>query len=213
MVYFLGTAISWVGYTQPLSSGTPASSTYSIDGQPPISFPIPVSPDNNTYFNQILFKTGELSPGEHKLAVTYTGNTTSAPLALNYFVQEGANSTSSNSSSNATTTSTSVPSVTSPNSSSSTSNVGTSSSTTNIDRKPTGAIVGSVIGGVVLISLLLGLFFIRRRNSRRNQALSEKLYIDPSLEVVDPFLAPPSTHPTSNFPSQNLTSNSKSLPS
>ena len=209
LYFFLGTSISWVGYTQPLSSGTPASSTYSIDGQPPISFPIPVSPDNNTYFNQIIFKTEELPPGEHKLAVTYTGNSTSAPLALNYFVQEGVNSTSSNSSSNAPT-STSVSSVSSPYSSSSTS---TSSSSTTIDRKPTGAITGGVVGGVVLISLLLVLFFIRRRNIRRTQALNEKLYIDPSLEVVDPFLASPSTHQTSTFLSQNLASNGQSLPS
>ena len=205
-LYFVGTSISWVGYTQPLSDGTPTSSTYSIDGQTPISFPVPASPDSNTYFNQILFKSGQLSSGQHKLVVTYTGNSTTAPLVLNYFVQEGtASSTSSNSSSNAPT-STSVPSS---SSSSSTPNVGTSGSSTTIDRKPTGAIIGGVIGGLVLISLLLGLFFIRRRNNRSVQALSEKSHI----EVVDPFIALPSTHPTSTSLRQNHASNGQSLPS
>ena len=198
----LGTSISWVGYTQPLSVGTPTSSTYSIDGQTPISFPVPASPDSNTYFNQILFQAGQLSSGQHKLVVTYTGNSTTAPLVLNYFVQEGA--ASSTSSSNAPT---------STSSSSSTSNVGSSSSSTTIDRKPTGAIIGGVIGGLVLISLLLGLFFIRRRNNRRVQTLSEKSYIDTPLEVVDPFIALPSTHPTSTFLPKNHASNGQSLPS
>ena len=66
--WFLGTLIYWVGYTS--QHGIPASSTYSIDGQTPISFPVPASPD--TYFNQILFKTEQLSFGQHKLADTGT---------------------------------------------------------------------------------------------------------------------------------------------
>jgi hypothetical protein len=206
-VVLLGTSISWVGYTQPLSDGTSTSSTYSIDDQTPISFPIPASPDNNTHFNQILFNTEQLSPGEHTLVVTYSGNSTSAPLSLNYFVQEGANSTSSNSSSIAPT-STSVLSSISLSSPSSTSNVASSST---IDSKP---IIGGVIGGVALISIFLALFFFIRRRNNRRKALNEKLYIDPSLEVVDPFLPLPSTHTTSTFPSsQNLASNGQSLPS
>ena len=193
---FLGTLISWVGYTpQP---GTPTSSTYAIDDQTPISFPVPASPD--TYFNQILFKTGDLSFGQHKLVITYFGNSTTVPLALNYFVLHGAPS-----SNNTSTSSTSVPSASSSNSS--------HSSSTTIHGKP---IVGGVIGGLVLISLLLALFFfIRRRNHRRSQTVSEVSitpYDDPSPDVVTPFTVPPSNL-NSTFQPQNYTSNGQSLPS
>ena len=58
---------------------------------------------------------------------------------------------------------------------------------------------------VVLILLLLALFFIRKRNNW--STITEKLYIDRPLEVS----CPPSTHPTSTFSSQNLTSNGQSL--
>ena len=217
---FLGTSISWVGITSD-NLGTPTSSTYSIDDQTPINFTVPAAPNGANYlFNQILFKTGQLSPGQHKLVVTYLGNSTTTPLNLNYFVQEDA--TSSTSSSNAPT-STNVPSGASSSSSSSMSNVGssTANSSTTIDRKPTGAIIGAAtsIGGLVLISLLLALFFfIRRRRNRRVQALNEKSHIGASLEVVDPFIALPSTHPTSAFLLANYISNgqllhSQSIPS
>ena len=165
--WFLGTLIYWVGYTsQP---GIPASSTYAIDDQTPISFSVPARPD--TYFNQILFKTGELPFEQHKLVVIYNGNNSTVPLALNYFVLQGAPSSKN------TPTSSSIPSG-------SLSNPSPSSSIT-IHRKPTGAIIGGVMGGLVLILLLLILFFVvRRRNNRRSQALSEMTSTDPSPDVV-----------------------------
>ena len=146
---------------------------------------MPISSNNNTYYNQLLFETGQFPFGQHKLVVTYFGNSTSAPLALNYFVQQDASSKSSNN-----TTSNSSP-----------------SSSTTIDRR---AIICGVVGGLVLILLLLVLFFfIRRCNKRREQALGEK---SDSLAVVDPFIVP-SSNPTSTFLPQNYISNGQSLPS
>jgi hypothetical protein len=189
MLIFLGTSISWVGYTGPVN-GSAGSATYTVDGQDPINFDVPISPNNNTYFNQLFFETGQFPFGQHTLEVTYFGNTTTAPLVLNYFVQQDASSSN---------TTTSVPSDTSSSSS---------------PRKSTNAIIGGVIGGVVFISLLVALFFfIRRRNNRKaEEELSEKIYIDPALEVADPFTAH-SSNPTSTFLPQNYTSNGQSLPS
>ena len=190
--WILGTLISWVGYMpQP---GIPALSTYIIDGKTPTSFLVPAS--SNTYFNQFLFRT-ELPYGRHKLVVTYNGNSTTVPLALNYLILHGALSSDN------TPTSSSIPSG-------SLSNPSPTSSTA-IHRKPTGAIIGGVMGGLILILFLLILFFVvRRRNNRKSQALSEMTYTDPFPDVVTPFTDPPS-NPTSAFLPHNYTSDDQSL--
>lgn len=178
-----------------------ASATYTIDDQDPINFVVPISSNNNTYYNQLLFDTGQLPFGQHKLVVTYFGNSTTVPLALNYFVQQDASSSTSS------INTTSIPSGSASNSSES------PSSSTTVHRD---AIIGGVIGGLVLISLLLVLLFINRRrssNNRRSQALSEKSTTVPSPDIlyVNPFTLP--SNPTSTFLSQSYTSNGQSLPS
>ena len=212
MLNFSGTSISWVGTTEPLSNGSTivnstATATYTIDDQDPINFIVPVSSNANSYYNQILFDIGQLSLGQHKLVVEYFGNSTSVPLALNYFVQQNAPSSTTNNSPTSTS-SAPVPLISSSSSSPS------SSTTTVIDRKPTGAIVGGVIGGLVLISLLLGLFFFcRRRSNQRSQALDEKSI---TADVMNPFTLThpgPSSNSTSVFLPQDYTSNGQSLPS
>ena len=131
------------------------------------------------------------------LVITYLGNSTTVPLALNYFVLRGAPFSNST----PTSTSVQVPSGT------------LSNSSTTIHRKPTGAIVGGVLGGLILILLLLSMFFfVRSRNNRRSQALSEMPYASPSPDVVTPFTVPPS-NPTPPFLPQNYASNGQSFPS
>jgi hypothetical protein len=170
-------------------------STYSVDGNPPITFPVesPTNPAANSFLsNQMLFNTGQLSPGQHELVVTYLGNNETVPIFFGYFVQQDgplalASPTSSN-----TPTSTSVPSGTN-----------SSPSTIQVHMKPTGAIIGGVIGGLVLISLLLALFFFLRRR----KALSKPHTVpQASPDVVNPFTVSTS-NPTSTFLPQNYTSN------
>ena len=188
-----------------------ASATYTVDDQDPINFVVPVSSNSNTYFNQILFETGQFPFGQHKLVVQYLGNSTTVPLALNYFLQPPKDASFSTSSNNTTTGS--IPSSTSSSSNSSPS----SSATIQVHSlgKPTGAIIGGVIGGIVLISLLLALLFFNRRRKKRIQALSEKSSSIrvPSPDIyVNPFIVP-SLNPTSTFLPQNYTSNGQSIPS
>ena len=207
MLGFLGTLIAWVGgYMPQPQAGVPALSTYAIDGQTPISFLVPDSPD--TYFNQVLFRTGQLTYGQHKLVVTYNGNSTTVPLALNYFVLHR----ESSSNDTPTSTSSSIPSgilsQANPSPSSSSSTQATEATT---HRKPTEAIIGGVMGGLVLILLLLILsFFVRRGKNRRSQTLSKMSYTDSLPDVVTPFTDPPSNS-TSNFLPHNDTSDDQSL--
>ena len=188
--------------TTPPTNLSTALATYTIDDQDTINFVVPRS-NVSLSRNQILFETTQLYPGQHELVVTYLGNNTTEPLALNYFVQQDApSSTSSNDTPTSISTSTSVPSGTSSSNSS-------PSSSTNIHGKPTDAIIGGVIGGVVLISLLLAPFFFKRTrcNNRRLQSLTV-----PSPDVVNRFTVP-SSNPTPTFLPQSYTSNGQSLPS
>ena len=169
-----------------VSSPPIANASYTIDDQEQITFP--VESLSNLLFNQLLFKTGQLSPGQHKLVVTYIGNNSnSQPLQFNYLVQQDVPSsiTSSNTPTTSdTTTSTSVPWNSLPVSNS-------------LPGKPTNAIIGGVIGGIVFI-LLLALFFLRRRNERRSY----------TPNVTHPFTTSPTT-----LTSQSYTSDGQSLSS
>ncbi|KAF8811571.1 hypothetical protein BYT27DRAFT_6442198 [Phlegmacium glaucopus] len=205
---FSGISLSWISiiYTTISSPPNSSSATYSIDGQTPTTFLVPAPPSGIArLYNQILFQTAVLSPGHHELVVTYRGNDSQGvdsqpPLSLDYFVVQDAPSSSTSSSSNAPThaISSSAPSSSS-----------TSSSTT---TNHIGAVVGGVIGGgfIMLLLLLIVFAFIRRRDNRRAQALNETS--DASLDIVDPFIVPPSDlHPTSTLLSQPYTSNGQSL--
>ena len=193
-MYILGTSISMYGSAiQVIDVGSNifGNASYFVDDQL-ANFDVPFAIVDND-FNLMLFDTGQLSPGEHEIKVEYLSNPPQPALYFSYFVQQGLPSSTTPSN---TPTSTSVPS-------------GTSSSPsplTTIHKKPTDAIIGGVIGGFVLISLLLALFFFNRR--RNNRGLSEMSY----TIVASPFTVP-SSNPNSIFLPEDYTSNGQSLPS
>ena len=91
------------------------------------------------------FESGQLSPEQHKLVVTFLGNNNTQPLFLNYFVVQVQQDAPSS-----TATPSNTPSTVPPG------------------KPNTDAIIGGVIGGLVLVSLLIALlFFFRKHNSRR----------------------------------------------
>ena len=211
LLIFLGTSISLYG--EDSSTHVPTSANYTVDDQDPINFLLPQPPNGVAVQNQKILETGQLPLGQHKIVITYLGNLTTGigtvPLIFHYFIQQvGPSSTSSN-----IPTSTRVPSGTATTSRSSNSLPNSSAN----HRKPTEAITGGVIGGLVLISLLLALFFFKRiKNNRRPRALSEMSSIVPQVspDVVNPFTSPPSnSNSTTAFLPQNHTSNGQSLPS
>ncbi|KAF8802696.1 hypothetical protein BYT27DRAFT_7172525 [Phlegmacium glaucopus] len=138
---FSGISLSWITFIKDTSS---SSATYSIDGQTPITFLVPASVSGPRY-NQILFQTAILSPGDHTLFVMHQSNDSRAPLALDYFVVAGD----------------AAPPPPPPPPSDAPSSTPSSTSTNH-----TGAIVGGVLGG--LLFLLIVFVFIRRCNNRRD---------------------------------------------
>ena len=181
----LGVSLSWLGFIPSNFSLIPSSGIYSIDGQNPISFFVPASGASNalSLYNQVLFKTETLSPGQHKLVVTYQGNSETAPLALDAFIVQNATSPS--------TTSSSVPS--------SSSSISTSNLDSNKSPPSRVAIIVGVVGGAIVLVLVLLLLYIRRRNNWRAQRLNEDSNPEPF-----PLL------PNSNSP-QNYTLEAPSL--
>ena len=146
-------------------------------------------------------KASNFSPGQHKLVVKYLGFNGTAPLTVNYFVQQYDTSI--------------IPSLTGFPSSTSISSPSGSSSNSSPGKLTDAAIIGGVIGALVFISLLIALFFFFcRRTNRRSNVLSEMSYTVPSpdIQVVNPFPLPP-LNSTSTFLPENYTSNGQSLPS
>jgi len=215
-----------MGQILPNISSSSSQAVYSIDGQTPILFPVPAAPASDpgaTLHNQVFFKTGTLSAGQHKLVVTHQSNSGRAPLVLDYFIIQNATppsatsaltgvpgATSIISSSVPSIISSGVPSIVSSSVPSSSS----SNATSNLGSKkppPVRIIVGVVVGVTLLLLLLLFLllFYLRRRKSRRARRLSEKSYLHDSCYNMHPFTVLPSDLPSS-FQSPNHTSDGQS---
>lgn len=155
---FAGTKLTWVGWTP---SGYPTGNSeaiYSIDSEPATKFQIRGLPSGSAaLYNQHLFETPQLPPGEHTLTVTHQGP--SAPLTLDHLlVQNGdilfpggqGSSTSNDGRVDAGSASTGTPQ-----------NSNTSSG------PPVGAIIGGAIGGTaVALFCVLGLIWYLRRRKR-----------------------------------------------
>ena len=116
-----------------------ALATYIVDDQNPLttfSVPSPSELIGTTVTNVMLFQTEPLLQGQHKIVVTYLGNSATVPIIFNYcFVQQDTSGASS--SSDTPSTSTSVPS-------------GSSS----ISSPSSLAIISGVVSGSVLIHLI-----------------------------------------------------------
>ena len=187
----LGVSLSWLAFIPSNFSLTSTSAIYSIDGQTPINFLVPAlsAANSRQLYNQVLFKTETLSPGQHKLVVTYQGNSGTAPLALDTLIIQNATSSS------ATSALTTIPGATS-----ATSSTVPSNPTSNLDSRKSplvGIIVGIVGGVIVLVLLLLLLLYNRRRNNRRAQKL--KLEENSNLE---PFTLSPQNLNYYNYTSE-----------
>ena len=177
----LGVSLSWLGFVPSNFSLTPTSAIYSIDGQTPISFFVPALGNASALplYNQVLFKTETLSPGQHELIVTYQGNSATAPLALDAFIVQNATSSPSASPS-------SVPSSSSSNLAS---NLGSK-------KSPLEGIIVGVVGGAIILLVLLLLLYLRRRNSRQRRTQEHS---SPELE---PFTLLPQADTPQNYTSE-----------
>ncbi|KAF9458807.1 hypothetical protein BDZ94DRAFT_1269735 [Collybia nuda] len=180
-ISFTGTSISWSGSIPVEFHHDASSATYVVDGGPPVLFPLPgLNNIETTMYNQIFFITPNLTAGPHSLVVVYHGNTRQTPLTLDYLYVSN--------------TSSSLAPTTSPISSSTTLVINTSLTTTIIN--PTspqgrsnpatniGAIIGSVIGGVSLIALVMFILWrLRGRKSSKFLHEAQPVSGNPALVV------------------------------
>ena len=133
-----------------------------MDGGNAVSFLLNgLPPNGGTIYNQKFFETIQYPPGPHTIVVTYLGNSQTTPLTLDYIVvQNGTFPTPSGATTSTGQTSGSLPTT---GSGSGLDKSGTSKSKSN----NIGAIVGGVVGGLVLIALaLLAFLYLRRREKR-----------------------------------------------
>ncbi|KAJ2913360.1 hypothetical protein MD484_g7055, partial [Candolleomyces efflorescens] len=157
---FQGSTLMWYGVIPDGTTGT-AQGTYSIDGQPPVTFVVnrPTSSASGDLLNQVFFETPLLTYGDHSLTVNYTANG-GLPLTLDRLVIRDQTEYGLSS---GYATATAWPSAsgisTWPNSGEAIYR-GRSMSGGAI----AGAVIGSVLGFALLVAALF--FFLRRRRSR-----------------------------------------------
>ncbi|KAG6907828.1 hypothetical protein DXG01_007264 [Tephrocybe rancida] len=147
---FVGNSVTLVANICPLPSGsTPIMVSISIDNGPEDDIWIPDVPrDNKVYYNEPIYTTPDLNLGPHSLLLTYKGDSAGTPAFVldHMLVQNGSLSrlaaTPVSSASTARTTPTSDTPLGNP-----------------AHQLPTGGIVGGVIGGLAIISLLFFLLW------------------------------------------------------
>jgi hypothetical protein len=145
---FEGTAISHYGGINEGSAGDVLNASFSIDGGPSVFF-VPAPQASSIATNSLYYSSGNLKPGTHTLVVTAENART---VWADYWLVKP-----------------NPASFTSPSASGSSTSSSSPSATTAPKPKHTAAIVGSVVAGVVLLFLLLGALFVRRRHQRKIQ--------------------------------------------
>ncbi|KAK7028419.1 hypothetical protein R3P38DRAFT_2622682 [Favolaschia claudopus] len=171
---FRGTTFLLTGYIPQELPHNATTATYTLDSSPPSTLTLSGLPPNGTttLFNMPILSLSGLAPQDHKLIMTYQGDTSHTPLVVKNFY--AANFT---------------PPAVDPPVSKSSSGAGPgstgqdNSATSHSSSSPAGAIAGGVVGGVVVLAILAFLFFWLRRRKRRNQEDTPA----PARGTADPF--------------------------
>ncbi|KAF8969620.1 hypothetical protein BDZ97DRAFT_1794301 [Flammula alnicola] len=191
---FTGTSVTWFSCSSNDSDLPLAQATYEIDHQGSIPF---VS--TSSQFREILFQTAPLPSGPHQLLVTYLGNITETPLTLGGIVIGNATITSSSPPGCGSPVSDYlVPGCTSATTSSAVAPFGKDPSSTSapiasarlghnrLDNA--GVIIGSVIGSLAFVLLVIFALFALRQRRTRSQAIAVLSNInsaaEPSVDLV-----------------------------
>ncbi|KAF9037559.1 hypothetical protein BJ165DRAFT_1353349, partial [Panaeolus papilionaceus] len=88
-VTFNGVSLTWFGFVPGDFPHGSSAGTYVIDGGTPQAFGLrglPGGGDPMEQYNQVFFQTPTLSPGQHRLEVTFRGDDTVTPLSLDYLI-------------------------------------------------------------------------------------------------------------------------------
>ncbi|KAF8912156.1 hypothetical protein CPB84DRAFT_1761418 [Gymnopilus junonius] len=200
---FTGSSLTWFGFydnSLPLAATT---ATYTIDGGKAVAFDLNGAAALRTgvQYNQIFFQTNSLPIGEHTLIVAYQGNLQTAPLTLSVVYIEDGTSYLSNSgspipSSSSFHSSLSVPALTTSGGSFTSTpffpepsavKVGTAFSKLS-PASEIGAIIGGILGGLTIISLLIvGLSQRYKKWRQSKRAQPEMAEVGPSFNQRTPI--------------------------
>ncbi|KAF9532761.1 hypothetical protein CPB83DRAFT_580455 [Crepidotus variabilis] len=159
---FYGVSLSWFG---PILGELPpgqSMGTYSVDGGAPSTFLLQGRPKGGgTVFNQKFFETPKYQMGRHNLTVIYQGSESTTPLTLDrIIVQNG--------------TLPSQPLQPPP--------VAASAKSFHV-----GGIVGSVIGAILAVAIIILVSIYLCRNPRKWRRLKEKHCSRISPPMIEPF--------------------------
>ena len=186
------------------------TATYSVDGAKPVAFSLNgvAAQRTGVQYNQILFETPSLPLGEHTLDVVYLGNTTTAPLSISVvYIQNGTSSLSptvpsnpppTSSGSSLTTTATQPNVTVNPGPHSVASAGGTTLS------GQVGGIIGAILGGIAIITLLIVGLSQRYKGWKRTRNQQQMAEVQPSSSHKRSSILPMSKSPTAIPPVQEL---------
>ncbi|KAF9051794.1 hypothetical protein BJ165DRAFT_1524699 [Panaeolus papilionaceus] len=181
---FNGTSIRWYTIWLKLWGTSASDASWQIDDQPYQSFTIPaIDPQlRDPFFEELLFKTPDLSPGQHRLEVTYNGFESTRPLALAELVIEDMPPSSSASPSPSTTPSGLPPS-----------NIAEAGGLSQGTKIAIG-VSTSVAGLFVCSALLFFLYQRRRKTAQRNESRTTREEAPDSS--ISPYLSSATPHAT-----------------
>ncbi|CAA7265199.1 unnamed protein product [Cyclocybe aegerita] len=198
MFQFTGTGLTWIGVTPRELPLAPSMGSYSIDGGNSTAFALQgLAEGVVTQYHQIVFKTPRLKDDTHTISVTYEGATNTTPLVLSHlFVQTGASPPTStqtitpqglpfppsfSSSEISITAATSIPTP--------------AAASASASRKINiGAVVGGIIGAILLILISFFLYrYLKRSRLRPVPASHEFIHTVPT-----PFMVSERSTPDNN---------------
>jgi len=166
---------------------TPSFATFSIDNGPETPFTLPTYTNNFRGLNSgasryrvSVLHTPSVPNGAHNISITHHGNSTSTPLAIDYFMVAHDESRVNPSTGVGTPLSPGGGTTTNP-------------PTTNVSQQSTntGAIVGGVVGGVAFLAIvaILAFCFWRRRKRKDYSAVAPSPFEPAPIPVAPPSWA------------------------
>jgi hypothetical protein len=84
----VGVSFKWYGFYDARFPFAISTASYSIDGATPVNFTLNgvIAQQPSVQYSQVFFTTDTVSPGNHKVEVTYNGNVNTTPLTVQVII-------------------------------------------------------------------------------------------------------------------------------
>jgi hypothetical protein len=88
ITFSIGVSFKWYGFYDARFPFAVSTASYSIDGAAPVNFTLNgvTAQQTSVQYSQVFFTTDTLSPGNHKVEVTYNGNANTTPLSVEVII-------------------------------------------------------------------------------------------------------------------------------